>query len=147
MKTIRKEISKSDFQNIPIAIAGISLGFMSISTALVEFNIFWVRHLAVIFSSISILILLMKTFLHPKQVWEELKNPLAGSIYPTISMTIMLIAVYIVKLNLQFAKVLWIGATILHLVIFIMFTVHMLRNFKITNMLPSWFISTVGIGL
>ncbi|MVO73315.1 hypothetical protein GOD97_01025 [Paeniclostridium sordellii] len=26
MKTIRKEISKSDFQNIPIAIAGISLG-------------------------------------------------------------------------------------------------------------------------
>ena len=56
MKTIRKEISKSDFQNIPIAIAGISLGFMSISTALVEFNIFWVRHLAVIFSSISILI-------------------------------------------------------------------------------------------
>ncbi|CEN31068.1 C4-dicarboxylate transporter/malic acid transport protein [[Clostridium] sordellii] len=147
MKTIRKEISKSDFQNIPIAIAGISLGFMSISTALVEFNIFWVRHLAVIFSSISILILLMKTFLHPKQVWKELKNPLAGSIYPTISMTIMLIAVYIVKLNLQFAKVLWIGATILHLVIFIMFTVHMLRNFKITNMLPSWFISTVGIGL
>ncbi|XTR39183.1 TDT family transporter [Paraclostridium tenue] len=147
MKTIRKGISKSDFENIPIAIAGISLGFMSISTALVEFNILWVRHLAVLFSTISILILIIKAILHPNKVWNELKNPLAGSIYPTISMTIMLIAVYVVKFNLQFAKTLWISATILHFIIFIMFTIHMLKDFRLTNMLPSWFISTVGIGL
>lgn len=61
MKTIRKGISKSDFENIPIAIAGISLGFMSISTALVEFDVLWVRHLAVIFSTISIFILVEKS--------------------------------------------------------------------------------------
>lgn len=147
MKTIRKGISKSDFENIPIAIAGISLGFMSISTALVEFNVLWVRHLAVIFSTISILMLITKAILHPKKVWSELKNPLAGSIYPTISMTMMLIAVYIVQFNLQLAKILWISAIILHFIIFIIFTINMLKDFRITNMLPSWFISTVGIGL
>lgn len=49
----------------------VSLGFMSIATAFVEFNIIGVRHLAVIFSAVCIFILIMKAILHPNKVIED----------------------------------------------------------------------------
>lgn len=138
---------KSKFEDIPVAIAGISLGFMSISTALLEFNITWVRHLAVVFSVLCIGFLLIKLILHPNKVINEMKHPMVGSIYPTIFMTLMLIAVYLVEINPSIARGLWLGATVLHFITFVMFAICMIKDFKMENMIPSWFIPTVGIGL
>ncbi|WP_250675655.1 TDT family transporter [Paraclostridium ghonii] len=138
---------KSKFEDIPVAIAGISLGFMSISTALLEFNITWVRHLAVVFSVLCIGFLLIKLILHPNKVINEIKHPMVGSIYPTIFMTLMLIAVYLVEINQSIARGLWLGATVLHFITFVMFAICMIKDFKMENMIPSWFIPKVGIGL
>ena len=146
MEAINKR-SKSNFEDMPVAIAGIALGFMSISTALLEFNISWVRHLAVVFSVLCIGFLLIKLILHPNKVINEIKHPMAGSIYPTIFMTLMLIAVYLVEINPSIASALWLGATVLHFATFIMFAIYMAKDFKMENMIPSWFIPTVGIGL
>lgn len=103
MKVINREV-KSNFEDMPVAIAGISLGFMSISTALLEFNITWVRHIAVLFSILCIGFLLIKLILHPHKVMNEIKHPMAGSIYPTIFMTMMLLSVYIVEINPSIAS-------------------------------------------
>ncbi|GAA0713180.1 TDT family transporter [Paraclostridium ghonii] len=138
---------KSKFEDIPVAIAGIALGFMSISTALLEFNITWVRHLAVVFSVLCIGFLLTKLILYPNKVINEIKHPMVGSIYPTIFMTLMLIAVYLVEINPSIASGLWLGATVLHFTTFVMFAICMVKDFKMENMIPSWFIPTVGIGL
>lgn len=147
MGSIDNKITKKDFENIPIAIAGISLGFMSISTALVEFNILWLRHIAVMFSIVCLSLLAIKAILFPKKVSNEIRHPVMGSIYPTIFMTLMLIAVYLVKINQPIAKGLWLVAIVLHFINFVVFLLAMMKNFKIENMIPSWFIPTVGIGL
>lgn len=146
MEAKNREV-KSNFEDMPVAIAGIALGFMSISTALLEFNVTWVRHIAVIFSILCIGFLLIKLILHPNKVMNEIKHPMAGSIYPTIFMTLMLVAVYLVEINPSIASSLWLGATILHFLTFIMFAVYMIKDFKMENIIPSWFIPTVGIGL
>ncbi|MDO7206056.1 hypothetical protein Q5M85_20175 [Paraclostridium bifermentans] len=73
MEAKNREV-KSNFEDMPVAIAGIALGFMSISTALLEFNVTWVRHLAVVFSIICIGFLLIKLILHPNKVMNEIKT-------------------------------------------------------------------------
>lgn len=138
---------KNKFENLPIALAGISLGFMSIATSLTEFNIIWVRHIAVLFSVLCLLFLLIKLCLYPKKVFYEIKNPTIGAIYPTVFMTLMLISVYLVKINLEIARTLWLISIILHFIIFIIFGINMIKDFNIKNMIPSWFIPTIGIGL
>lgn len=147
MNTTTKKITKQSFENIPIAIAAISLGFMSISTALVEFNILWVRHLAVIFSAVCIGLIFIKCILYREKVMNELKNPMVGSIYPTIFMSLMVISVYIIQFNQQIGRYLWLVSIIGHFLVSLIFAKSILKKFKLVDMIPSWFIPTVGIGI
>ena len=139
--------NKEKFAEIPIALGAVSLGFMSISTALVDFGISWLRHVAVIFSVICIALIVAKLVLHPKKVVNEIKNPLLGSIYPTVFMTLMVISVYVVQYSQPAAQVLWLFALISHFLLSIVFFVERFKNFKMIDMIPSWFVPTVGIGV
>lgn len=139
--------NKEKIAEIPIALGAVALGFMSISTALVEFDISWVRHVAVIYSVICIALLLMKSVMHPQKVANEIKNPLLGSIYPTIFMTLMVISVYIAQYSQVSAQVLWVFALVSHFLLSLIFFTERFKNFKIVDIIPSWFVPTVGIGV
>ena len=86
-------------------------------------------------------------FVRSKKTISELKNPITGSLYFTFTMALMVISSYLSKYNLNLAKGMWLGAIILHFIMFIVFIVLMSKNFKFENIVPSWFVPAVGIGL
>lgn len=139
--------SKNTFENMPIGLVAIALGFMSISTALVDFGISWLRHIAVLFSIVCLFLILVKAIKYPKIVRNELKHPLLGSIYPTIFMTLMVMAVYVVQFSKPVAQMLWLFAIISHFLVSIAFFIERFKNFKLVDLIPSWFIPTVGMGV
>lgn len=138
---------KDNFKNIPIALSAISLGFMGLGTAFVGFNILWVRHIAVLFSVICLGLIFLKYAMHPKVVLEEMKHPVLGSVYPTVCMTLMVIAVYFNDFNHVIGKGTWVFAIVLHFIISIFFFREMFKEFKLDKMIPGWFIPSVGIGV
>lgn len=147
MNSSNTNTSKNTFEKMPIALAAISLGFMSISTALVDLGISWLRPIAVLFSVVCLFLILVKVIKYPKTVRNELQHPLLGSIYPTIFMTLMVIAVYVVQFSKPAAQILWLFAIISHFLISAVFFIERFKNFKLIDLIPSWFIPTVGMGV
>lgn len=140
-------INKQSIINLPIALAGISLGFSSISSVWESLGGNYIRHFAILFSVICIGLLIVKFLLDPQKTINELKHPITGSLYFTFTMALMVISSYLSKYNLNLAKVMWLGAIILHVMMFIAFIIFMSKNFKFENIAPSWFVPAVGIGL
>lgn len=140
-------INKQSIINLPIALAGIALGFSSISSVWESLGGTYIRHFAILFSCICIGLLITKLLLDPKKTINELKNPITGSLYFTFTMALMVISNYLSRYNLGVAKIIWLGAIILHATMFIVFIIFMSNNFKFENIAPSWFVPAVGIGL
>lgn len=138
-------VNKQNIINLPVAIAGISLGFSTIASVWEFLGCALIRHFAIIFASICIGLLLMKLLLDPKKVISELKHPVTGSFYFTTTMTLMTISNYLSKYNLILAKCIWLSTIFLHIIMFIIFFVFMRKNFKFEQVVPSWFIPAVGI--
>ena len=147
MNLTNNNVFSNKVANMHIGIAGISLGFLSISSTLVEYNILWLRYIALVFAIVCLSLLAAKITLFPEKIKDELKDPSLGCVYPTIFMTLMVISSFIAEFNLTIGRILWISATVMHFITFILFAVEMSKDFKLEKMLPSWFIPTVSIGL
>lgn len=140
-------LNKDIYKNIPIAASGVSLALMSITTAWVGLGSTFFRHFGVLFSIVSIGLLLTKALLHPKVIISELKHPFIGSFYPTIAMTLMVISTYIVEYSKHTAQALWLFAICLHIVLDLIFFITRIKDFKFEDVVPSWYILTVGLGV
>ena len=144
---IHKILDKNIYKNTPIAVSGVSLALMSITTAWVDVGSNFFRHFGIFFTCIAIGLLLVKTILHPKDVLAEIKHPFIGTFYPTIAMTLMVVSSYVVQYSKPFAQFIWIFAIILHLVFDITFLFARFKDFKFEYIVPSWYILTVGLGV
>lgn len=82
---------------------------------------------------------------YPKKVSENLSNPVVASVFPALSMGIMLMATYIKPLVPSLAFIIWIIGLILHIVLILFFTKKHVLDFNIKKVFPSWFIVYVGI--
>ena len=144
---IHKILNKDIYKNTPIAVSGISLALMSITTAWVGLGSDFFRHFGVFFTCIAIGLLLIKTILHPKDVFNEVKHPFVGSFYPTIAMTLMVVSTYIVQYNKTSAELLWLFGIILHVLLDLIFLFARFKDFKFEYIVPSWYVLTVGLGV
>lgn len=142
-----KILNKDIYKNVPIAASGVSLALMSITTAWVGLGSTFFRHFGVVFSVISIGLLLTKSILHPKDVLAEIQHPFIGSFYPTIAMTLMVISTYVVQYSKPLAQSLWLFAICLHIVLDIIFFSARFKDFKFEDIVPSWYVLTVGLGV
>ena len=140
-------ITKQNIINFPVAIASISLGFLTIATVWESLGFTFIRLFAVVFASISIVLLLLKLLLDHKNVINELKNPVTGGLYFTVTMTLMAISNYLSNYSLIIARFIWLTAIILHIIMFINFIMFMKKDFEFKKIVPSWFIPPVGIGV
>ena len=138
-------INRQNIVDLPVAIAGISLGFTSISTVWEGLGGFYIRHFSILFACICIGLLFMKLLFDPKKVINELKHPVTGSLYFTTTMTLMTISNYLSNYIIGVAKIIWVGAIILHVIMFIAFLIFMSKDFNFEKMVPSWFVPAVGI--
>lgn len=142
-----KILNKDIYKNTPIAVSGVSLALMSITTAWVGLGSNFFRHFGVFFSLIAIGLLVIKTIFHPKDVIAEIQHPFIGSFYPTIAMTLMVISTYIVQYSKPFAQVVWLLGLLLHIILDICFLIARIKDFKFEDLVPSWYVVTVGLGV
>lgn len=90
-------------------------------------------------------VLFAKFVLHPQRLREDLAHPVIGSLLPTSSMTAMLVAKALSGFAPGFAQGLWLLAVGAHLALLLSFIRHRARGFRLSHLLPSWFVPPVGI--
>lgn len=132
-------------ENYPIGICGSALGFITLSNAYGVIDIHFLKPIAIYFAIFVIALMLIRLVLFPKSIWSDLKNPVAGSFYTTVDMASFLIAAYFHKSNPVFAAALWITCVVVHFTLVAIYTFFRLKNHKFSEVIPSWYVTYVGI--
>ncbi len=136
----------------PTATAGLALG---LSTALwvwslleiptVATNILLI--IAFVVALALILPILIRFSRHPGMLYTELKDPTVGSVAPTLTLTLMILAYFISKISTVVGSIIWIIAIIAHFCFFLTFAYQRIKTSQCfqSHILPSWFIPTTGM--
>lgn len=98
-----------------------------------------------ILSAAILCLFILKLIFDAGTVKEELKNPIAFSILPTATMSLMLLCAYVKPFWGVAAVCLWYAALVIHVLIMVLFCVRFVRGFKLSTVFPSWFVTGVGI--
>ena len=106
----------------------------------------WLVGLTVGVFSLMLVIYLSKLWQHPQSVAQELAHPVKLSFFPTISISLLLIATALQGMNVSFVLPIWATGAVLHL----LFTLYVVNkwmhheHFQIQHINPAWFIPAVG---
>ena len=132
-------------EKIPIPICGLILALLSLGNLLNDTH----PYLRIICASIGIVfmvLILAKLILYPKNIREDLKNPVIASNSGTFSMSLMLLSTYLSQFMPNIAYGVWILGVALHILLMIYFTHHfIIHNFDILTVYPSYWIVFIGI--
>ena len=96
--------------------------------------------------ALLLLVYLGKSVLYPAQVKQELNHPILLSFFPSISISLLLLASVFLAINTAIAQALWMIGAALHL----FFTLYVMNkwmhhdHFHIQHLNPAWFIPVVG---
>jgi exfoliative toxin A/B len=140
-----------DFMNqilkkYPVPISGLILGLAAAGNLVQSYGKIY-HSIFGIMSAALFILMIEKIMKYPKDVAESLNNPVVASVFPTLSMAIMLLSVYIKPYESSVAITMWIIGVILHIILIIWFTKKFALNIKINQVFPSWFIVYVGIAV
>lgn len=130
----------------PVPATGLMLGLAACGNLVQSYGEVY-RSIFGVLSTVLFLLMIAKIIKYPKDVAAALDNPLIASVFPTFSMTIMLLSTYLKPFSQNTALILWFIGLILHIMLIIWFTVKYVRSFKIKQVFPSWFIVYVGIAV
>ncbi len=133
-------------KKLPIPIVGLMLGLAATGNLVLSYGDTY-RNIFGCLSAILLLLVLIKIVMYQKEVKESLDNPVVASVFPTLSMGIMLLATYLKPYAGALAFGMWIIGLILHILLMIIFSKNYLVNFNIKKVFPSWFIVYVGIAV
>ncbi|WP_353095751.1 TDT family transporter [Tissierella praeacuta] len=135
---------KDIIRKLPVPIVGLMLALAAAGNLVLSYGEIY-RNIFGILSAIILLLILLKVLMFPKGVSESLDNPVVASVFPTLSMGIMLLSTYLKPFAPLLAFGMWIAGLILHAVLIIYFTKKYIFDFNIKKVFPSWFIVYVGI--
>ncbi|MCL1059865.1 TDT family transporter [Shewanella gelidimarina] len=96
-------------------------------------------------AAILLLMLVAKFALHPKVLIAELSHPVIGSVIPTFAMGLMVVSAAIGHYSQKLALILWIAAIAIHIIFLFMFIYNRAVDFKLSHMVPSWFVPPIGM--
>lgn len=130
-------------KRIPLPIAGVMLALAATGNLIQTYS----PELRLVFGAISAIIgvlLIVKFIMYPKQLAEDLKNPVVASVVPTFSMAVILLSVYIKPYAATVGLALWFIGLILHFALLALYTIRFIVKFDIKKIFPSTFIVFVG---
>lgn len=139
--------SRQWFVALPTALAGLALGIASLGWC-------WENALdlkgngqliGAIIATFLLIMLLIKFVLHPILIKADLQHHVTGSVIPTFTMAIMIVANNLAPTYLVSALNIWCAAIAIHLVFLAVFIYYRIKSLHFEQMLPSWFIPPVGI--
>jgi exfoliative toxin A/B len=131
-------------RSVPMAICGLSLGLAALGNLLLPYGA-EIRYICGILSAVVLFIFALKLVLDFPHANAELKTPVPLSTFPTATMALMLLCVYIRPFYGEAAVYIWYAAAIAHLCIMLLFFKRFIIGFKVGTVFPSWFIAFVGI--
>lgn len=141
-------MNKGNKLNIfPIPIAGLILGLAALGNLLQSYNETY-RVVLGIISGILFILFTLKIITNWELFKEDLKNPQMASILATYSMALIILSTYIKSYLGDWASIVWHIGILLHLIIVGYFCVNfLLNNFNKENIMPSWYVTFVGIAV
>lgn len=87
---------------------------------------------------------LLKYLFNPRRFLQDLRHPLYGSLMAPITMTLLVLADYLSSIHVESARLLWYPALLLHFAMLSFFFGFQIKQFRLTNLYPSWFLYPVG---
>lgn len=131
----------------PIPIAGLILALFALGNLIQSYSAEARLALGLIAFILYIPYLLKVAILNVK-LSEPLSNPVAASVFPTITMATMQLAGYVKPYSPECASVIWYAGVIGHALLIVWFTLNFaVRGFSAKKVFPSWFIVYVGIAV
>lgn len=135
------------FKNIPAAISALVLGLLSLlSTVDNAFNLHGMSYfIGICITTIFLLLISCKYIMYPRLLQQDLKHAKVGAGVSTLSMSMMLLSVPITKILPVAGDAVWLIAIILHIIFLIAFIYYRTKDFRLSNITPSWFVPFCGI--
>lgn len=137
---------KELIKKIPLAMAGLMLALAALGNLVQSYGEIY-RNIFGLIAFVLLLGLVFKIILYPREAKEELKNPLVASVFPTLTMGIILLSTYIKAVFPSLAFIIWSLAIGLQILIIINFIKNYIVKFNIEKVFPSWFIVSSGIAV
>ncbi len=75
----------------------------------------------------------------------DIRHPLSGSLMAPMSMALLILCDYLAVISPLIAYPIWALALMLHVTMMVLFFSFQLGNFKMSNIVPSWFLYPVGV--
>lgn len=136
------------FHSVPPSQASLALGVIGLGHAWALYVPIIGRQIQPFLAALGALLLLpvlLKYVLNRHIFWSDIKHPLSGSLMAPMSMALLVLCDYLALSVPYIAYPLWFVALSLHITMAILFFYFQLRNFKISNIVPSWFLYPVGL--
>ena len=143
-KTINSYLNK-----MPIALSGLALAIASLSSIWDNFigGDGQIQLLGSVVASCILMLLFFKYLFNVELLKRELQHPVAGSVAPTYTMAMMLVANNIATYYFKLGEILSFIAIFIHGYFFLCFVYYRIKDFTFSEMSPSWFIPPIGIVL
>ncbi len=135
---------KSILKNYPLPITGLILGLAALGNLVGSYGGGFKNTLGLM-SGILLILFVAKLIIYPKLIKDDLNNPVVASVFPTLSMAIMILSTYLIPFSSTLSFSLWILGLSLHIGLILWFSLKFVFKFKILQVFPSWFIVYVGI--
>lgn len=143
MEQMKKYLDK--LQNMPIGISGTCLAFITLSNSWKLKGINYFKPIAIFLAVCMLALMILRVIRFPKVVYNELKNPVTGTFYPTLGMVLWLVSGFFYPYFPVLCSWLWIAAVIYHYGIVIFYTITRIRERKFENIMPTCFIVYTGM--
>lgn len=137
---------KEILRKLPVPMVGLILALAATGNLVLSYGEIY-RNVFGVLSAIILISIIMKILMFKKGFMEALDNPVVLSVFPTLSMGIMLLATYVKPLNNTLSFIMWLFGLILHIFLIAIFTKKYLLKLNIKQVFPSWFIVYVGIAV
>lgn len=132
-------------KNLHIGISGTCLAFITLSNCWILKDIGYLKPISIITAIIMLSLMLTRLIRFPNVVFEELKDPVIGTFYPTLGMVTWLISAYLYNYFPRICSFIWIMCAIYHYSILIFYTFIRTKERKFSNIMPTCFIVYTGM--
>lgn len=136
------------FHHIPPSQAALALGLIGLGQAWALYipdvgNV--IRPYLALIGTLILIPVLLKYTLNPRLFFADIKHPLSGSLMAPMSMALLVLCDYLATEIPDLASVLWFASLGLHITMMVLFFGFQFANFKMVNVVPSWFLYPVGV--
>ncbi|WP_390623820.1 TDT family transporter [Vibrio gallicus] len=136
------------FHHIPPSQAALALGIIGLGQA-------WALYIPsigemirpglAIIGTLLLIPVLLKYFLNIRLFMSDIRHPLNGSLMAPMSMALLVLCDYFATIVPTIAHYLWLASLMLHIIMMVLFFGFQIADFKMSNIVPSWFLYPVGV--